>query len=107
MQGIGSTSKTDKDIIPRFFIAIKRNIMKIEIHIGKLIKSKMDEGGRKANWLAKQINCDKSNISKMYKRKYIDIEQLIQISIILDFDFFALYSQFIIEQIKRKNDKEK
>jgi len=42
--------------------------MEIDIHIGLLIQNKMNEQGRSANWLAKQLNCDRSNIYKIYMK---------------------------------------
>ena len=80
--------------------------MKTEIDIGILIQKKMDEDGRKFNWLAKKINCDKSNITRICQRKYIDTEQLVSICICLEVDFFAYYSEYVIEEIKKKKGKE-
>ena len=67
----------------------------IEVHIGKLIKQQMDEQGRRAVWLAKQLNCDRSNIYKIYRCKTIDASRLLKISQILQYDFFQHYSQQI------------
>ena len=66
-----------------------------EVHIGKLIKQQMDEQGRRAVWLAKQLNCDRSNIYKIYRCKTIDANRLLKISQILQYDFFQHYSQQI------------
>ena len=69
--------------------------MAIEVHIGKLIKQQMDEQGRRAVWLAKQLNCDRSNIYKIYRCETIDANRLLKISQILQYDFFQHYSQQI------------
>lgn len=69
--------------------------MAIEVHIGKLIKQQMDEQGRRAVWLAKQLNCDRSNVYKIYRCKTIDATRLLKISQILQHDFFQYYSQQI------------
>lgn len=71
------------------------NEMATEVHIGKLIKQQMDEQGRRAVWLAKQLNCDRSNIYKIYRCKTIDANRLLKISQILQYDFFQHYSQQI------------
>ena len=52
----------------------------------------MQRQGRKNTWLAAQLNCDASNISKIYKRASIDSELLKQISEALKFNFFSLYT---------------
>lgn len=62
-----------------------------EIHIGNAIKHEMHKQGRKNTWLAEQINCDASNISKIYNRKSIDCELLKQISKALGVNFFEHY----------------
>ena len=71
------------------------NEMATEVHIGKLIKQQMDEQGRRAVWLAKQLNCDRSNVYKIYRCKTIDATRLLKISQILQHDFFQYYSQQI------------
>lgn len=67
--------------------------MAIEVHIGKLIKQQMDEQGRRAVWLAKQLNCDRSNVYKIYRSASLDANRLLRISQILQYDFFQHYSR--------------
>ena len=75
------------------------------IHIGKLIQAKMDADGRKAQWLANKLSCDRSNIYRIYQKQYIDIEQFIRICVILDIDLFTYCSEYVLEQIQnKKND---
>ena len=62
-----------------------------EIHIGKLIRQTMKAQGRKNTWLAERINCDASNVSKIYNRTSIDCELLKHISKALEVNFFELY----------------
>jgi len=78
--------------------------MKSEIHIGREIKRKMDEDGRKTKWLAEKINCDRTNIDRIYQHKHIDPELLMQICIHLEIDLFSLYSQRVCEEIQKKRD---
>ncbi len=56
------------------------------IAIGKLICNKLKEQGRTTAWLAKKMCCDQSNIYKIYKKTNIDLLQLLQISIIMEFN---------------------
>ena len=60
-----------------------------ELHIGKMVAAELDRQGRKVEWLARQIPCDKSNAYKMLKRPDMDLSLLFRISRILDHDFFA------------------
>ncbi len=68
---------------------------KEEMHIGKLIREKLNENGRSASWLASKVHCDRSTINKQLRKDYIDTDLLLRISEILDFDFFSCYSDFI------------
>jgi len=73
--------------------------MNKEIHTGKLIQQKMEEEGRKAEWLAKKIPCHKNHIYRIYEQEYIHPQLLERISIILKYNFFSHYSNYINEQI--------
>ena len=62
--------------------------MRVDIHIGKKIQERMKEEGRSVSWLAKKLNCNRSNIYKIYERANMDIILLSRISRILNYDFF-------------------
>ncbi|MBR5335087.1 MAG: helix-turn-helix domain-containing protein [Bacteroidaceae bacterium] len=59
------------------------------IHIGELIRKRMQEIERTPSWLARKINCDRTNIYKIFQRPRIDTALLSRISKALDHDFFA------------------
>lgn len=61
-------------------------IMK-DIHIGELIQKEMKRQGRTVNWLAERVCCEKSNIYKMFRRKSLDLEQLMLVSTVLGHNF--------------------
>ena len=61
----------------------------IMIHIGELIRKRMLEIERTPSWLARKINCDRTNIYKIFQRPSIDTALLSRISKALDHDFFA------------------
>ena len=61
-------------------------IMK-DVHIGNMIHEELLRQGRTVNWFAKEIYCEKSNIYKMFKRKSIDLAQLMKVSETLDHNF--------------------
>lgn len=69
------------------------------IHIGEIIKAKVAERKMSVKELSQSINCDRTNIYKIYKRKSIDIEQLLLISKALNYNF--------IEEIYFASNKEK
>ena len=58
-----------------------------DVHIGQLIKSELKRQGRTANWIAAKIFCEKSNIYKLFRRKSIDLDQLMRISEVLNHNF--------------------
>ena len=60
----------------------------MEIHIGHLIKEVFDRQGRRATWLASQLNCNRSNVYSIFNRENIDVETLIKLSRILQHNFF-------------------
>jgi len=72
--------------------------------IGKLICNKLKEQGRTTAWLAKKMCCDQSNIYKIYKKTNIDLLQLMQISMIMEVNFFEYYSQVVKTKIEKTDN---
>jgi len=60
----------------------------MEMHIGHLIKTEFESQGRRATWLARQLNCNRSNVYSIFNRANIDVETLIKISAALQHNFF-------------------
>lgn len=71
------------------------------LHIGKLIRKRMEEQQISIVWLAKHLSCSRTNVYKLLNKYSLDTEILAKISKLLDFDFFSLYSE------KIQKDKEK
>ena len=44
------------------------------IHIGKLIKQKLEEAGKNESWLAEQLECFPTDIHKIVDRASIDTD---------------------------------
>ena len=63
--------------------------------IGERIKTVFDAMPKSCTiaWLATQLHCDRRNIYRIFAKENIDIHQLMEISRILDHDFFADLSQ--------------
>ena len=78
--------------------------MKTKIEIGQLIRTEMEKEGRKAVWLAKKNNYEKSKITRIYQGEDLRLSTLVEICIHLEVDFFAHYSEFVCEEIRRKKE---
>jgi hypothetical protein len=61
------------------------------IHIGQEIESELRKQERSVTWLAKNINCDRSNIYRIFRKQDIDTNLLLRISQALNRNFFSLY----------------
>jgi transcriptional regulator with XRE-family HTH domain len=57
------------------------------IHIGNIIKQKLAESSMTVKEFADKINCDRTTVYDIFKRKSIDVERLVKISQVLNFDF--------------------
>lgn len=58
-----------------------------EIHIGSLIKEKMEERGLSVSDFAHALHYERTNIYKIFKRGSIDVDLLLRISEVLAYDF--------------------
>jgi len=58
-----------------------------DIYIGQIIKQKVLESSISIQEFADMINCDRTTVYDIFKRKSIDTERLIRISHALNFDF--------------------
>lgn len=61
------------------------------IHIGQIIKAELRRQQRTPAWLARQINCDRTNIYHIFARRSIDTDRLMQISVALRINFFEFF----------------
>lgn len=85
-----------------YVVSMARSIM--IINIGEEIREIVKRQGKSITWLAKQINCSRVNIYKIFERSSIDTNTLLRISDALDYDFFAIYSQNLT--MNKKQDGE-
>lgn len=60
-----------------------------DVHIGKLIGQQIALKGISYAEFARQLNCDRTTVYSIIRSKSIDIDRLIRISKILDYDFIA------------------
>lgn len=68
------------------------------LEIGLLIRQKLKERKRTIVWLAENLSCSRTNVYKIFDKRSIDTDYLLRISDLLDYDFFALYS----EELKKR-----
>jgi len=78
-----------------------------DLHIGKLIQETLQDKGISASWVAEQIYCHKTNMYKIFQKKYIDTELLESISIALDVDFFSFHSDIVNKKREQNRNSEK
>lgn len=68
-----------------------------KIFIGKVIQDELRRQGRSVVWFSQSLNCNRTNVYKIFSRTSIDTELLLKISNILNRNFFEDYS----ERVKR------
>lgn len=61
------------------------------IHIGKLIEEELRRQQRTVSWFARNLYCQRTNVYDIFKRRSIDTEMLLRISVILRYNFFRHY----------------
>jgi len=64
-----------------------------DIHIGNEIHRRLLESGMPFKEFASRLCCERNSLYYLFRQKSIDIERLIKISQILNFDFVSMYTQ--------------
>ena len=63
------------------------------MHIGKKIKEVMEQKHRSVIWVAKKINCERTNVYNIFERQDVSTSLLRQLCYILEHDFFKELSK--------------
>ena len=63
-----------------------------QIFIGKSIEHELRAQERSVVWLARKLNCNGTNVYKIFNRSTIDTELLLKISNVLQRNFFEEYT---------------
>lgn len=63
-----------------------------QVLIGKSIENEFRAQERSVVWLARKLNCNRTNVYKIFCRTTIDTELLLKISNILQRNFFEEYT---------------
>lgn len=58
------------------------------INIGQNIKDELYSQERSVSWLAKKLNCTRGSVYRLFEKNSIDTNLLLNISIILNRNFF-------------------
>lgn len=61
------------------------------IHIGKLIEAELRRQERTVSWFARNLYCERTNVYDIFKRRSIDTQMLLRISLLLHHNFFRYY----------------
>jgi len=73
------------------------------MHIGQRIKEVLARKHKPVTWLAKEIQCERTNVYNIFSRKEISTGLLVKISIILNHDFFKELSEDTFKGGRQKN----
>ncbi len=63
------------------------------IQIGELIRHELHRQKHSVVWFANELSCSRNNVYKIFRSNSIHTQELLRISAILHYDFFALYSK--------------
>ncbi len=66
------------------------------IHLGNLISQRAIEQKISSSRICKFLKCTESEWHSIQKQKSLDTENLLRLSILLEYDFFRIYSQYLI-----------
>lgn len=68
------------------------------VHIGEIIHRELIKQERTPAWLARKINCERTNMYYIFRQSSINTELLVRISEALNIDFFKIYSDSLSKQ---------
>lgn len=66
--------------------------------LGELIKNELERQERSITWFANKIGLDRSNVYRLFRKNSLDTYLLMRISLVLNYDFFALLSAELQER---------
>lgn len=67
-----------------------------DIHIGEMIEEGVMESGVEISRICSFLQSSEKEIEKMYKAKSLNSDILLRWSKLLEYDFFRIYSQYLI-----------
>ena len=73
-----------------------------KIHTGNEIRKRLNEMKRSITWLADELDCCNTGLGRQLNKRHIHSKLLYRISMILDKDFFEIYSKALAEAKKEQ-----
>ena len=73
----------------------------MSIHIGKEIEKRTRERGMTVVGLSRELGCHRTNIYRIFDSPTVDSGVLSRLCVILEFDFFKLYSEDIAYKMSK------
>lgn len=70
------------------------------MHIGNLIREKLEEKQRMVVWLAHELSYSRTNVYKIFAKSSIDTHVLMRISQILRYDFFERIRRSLVQMAR-------
>ncbi|WP_343644000.1 transposase [Chryseobacterium sp.] len=67
-----------------------------EIHIGLLIKKRVEELDMSMNRICNFLNCGQKEVKRMFESESIDSHLILRWSKLLEYDFFRIYTQHLV-----------
>lgn len=64
-----------------------------QVFIGKCIEEELRRQERSVVWLARKLNCNRTNVYKIFHRGSVDTELLLKICNVLKVNFFEHYTK--------------
>ena len=65
------------------------------LHVGSLIRVELSRQNQTVTWLAEQLGIERTNCYRFLRAKSLHTDHLARISIVMQHDFFADYSDCI------------
>lgn len=78
----------------------------MSVHIGSKIKNTVIKKGMTVSEFGRRINKSRENVYSIFKRKSIDTALLLNISKVLEYDFFQYYTTLTDEIKKLQSENE-
>lgn len=67
-----------------------------QVFIGKFIEEELRRQERSVVWFARKLECNRTNVYKIFHRASIDTELLLKISNVLNHNFFQHYTTRLV-----------
>ena len=72
------------------------------IHIGQAIEAELKNQERTVSWLSRRLDCDRTKIYQIFHKPAIKTDMLMQISLVLNKNFFKMLEEDYKAELKAK-----